>query len=84
MPKLKKTEAERRMERLDGLVVMLRSACIIQYGDLKSAAGEIGIDQSTLYRKFRDPESMTLGQLETICRALPNETKETIRKLMLP
>ena len=84
MPRLRKTEAERRVERLSGLVVMLRSACIIQYGDLKRAAGEIGIDQSTLYRKFRDPESMTLEQVGRICGKLPDEMKETIRKLMLP
>ena len=84
MPKLRKTEAQKRLERLSGLVVMLRSACIIEYGSIAKAAGEIGIDLSTLYRKFREPETMTLEQIGTICNKLPEEMKDTIRKLMLP
>lgn len=84
MPKLRKTEAEKRVERLHGLAVMLRSACILEHGNVEMAAEHIGMDPSTLYRKFREPEKLTLGQLGTICQALPNEMKETIRKLMLP
>lgn len=83
MPKLKKTEAEKRVDRLTGLVVTLRSACILEHGDLVTAAQHMGLSQSTLYRRLREPEKITLEQLSAMCGALPKELKDTIRQFLL-
>ena len=83
MPKLKKTEAQRQLERERGLAVMLRSACILEHGNLETAAEQMAMSRATLYRNLEQPGSITIAQLSDMCRALPKEMKDTIRQLLL-
>lgn len=84
MPKLKKTEAQRRFEREQGLAVLLRCACIQNHGTLEEAAGSMNISTATLYRKLKEPGKITVDQIRDLCGVLPAEVKESIRRLLLP
>lgn len=84
MPKLKKTEAQKRLEQEKGLAVLLRSACIIEHGTLEAAADRMHMSMATLYRKLKTPGSVTLDQVRDMCTALPADMKENIRRLLLP
>ncbi len=60
MPRLRKTDAQRRAERFDEHYRVGKARMKLQEPDIASA---LGIGEATLYRYRRSPENFPIGKL---------------------
>ena len=67
MPKLSKSEEQAR----DDCLVAVLEYCMVMQGMNKARLSAIaGINQRTLYKRFSQPDTMTLGELRAVCKKL--------------
>ncbi len=65
MPRLKKTEAQRRAERFDEHYRVSKARLKLHEPEIAAA---IGVGRTTLYRCKQNPDTLTLGQFMRLGR----------------
>ena len=88
MPKLRKTAAELSAEKRERTIKLLgqtiKSACEFSCGHVEDASQHMRVFPATLYNHIRNAERLNVGDLWDLKDIIPEEQKESIRRMILP
>lgn len=88
MPKLRKTAVELAAEKRERTIKLLgqtiKSACEFSCGHVSDASDHTEIGVACLYRRIRHAEELRVGDIWDLKDIIPEEQKESIRRMILP
>ena len=88
MPKLRKTEAERKKEReqmeLQRIGRILWAAVRYSFGSARKASESVNITHQTLCRKLNNPDNLTVAELRELAQIVPDFDKALLRECIVP